>query len=462
MKARQLRKFPSPVNFPIADDLEFEDALYVVIGKTKLDAIGNGETVEVPLPWLPQDTAFGSTSFLVKLQLAMYMDLAPNSGVTTHCVHSALQLAVRQDILLWMLATWLWQDHEVISLPVPPSSSELESLLPPSAFVATVNRDSISIPWCGIHWQRLYAISKMECSLIAKANRERGAVERKNGKYEAVCFYDRVASLFQHPNAVSMALMGALSWHDPFVVQKMNELANPARTAAVVREFSSLMNSLICDSAKESLILDSDLRGDKSLLAQKGISVELLNDSFQQQGPLLCDIRTELDLAISNPVNKPRYKPSNFSRLISNPVNEPSYRQFKFARSESPVSPSPPSRSYGTTEVPMPLSSFEVEPGSLSSLWSDPSQGVNFKEATIEVESFDPLWSDQFHGEGSENASDSDQGEDNCEELDSDHDEGNPKDLTMTSPIRASQVIPAKRPRGNADTKVENKRRRKG
>jgi hypothetical protein len=184
-----------PDNFPIADDLEFEDALYQIIGKTKLDAIGNGETVEVPLPWLPQDTAFGSTSFLVKLQLAMYMDLAPSSGVTTHCVHSALQLAVRQDILLWMLATWLWQDHEVISLPVPSSSSELESLLPPSAFVATVNRDSISIPWCGIHWQRLYTISKVECSLIAKANRERGAVERKNGKYEAVFFfYDGVAS----------------------------------------------------------------------------------------------------------------------------------------------------------------------------------------------------------------------------------------------------------------------------
>jgi hypothetical protein len=110
----------------------------------------------------------------------------------------------------------------------------------------------------------------------------------------------------------------------------------------------------------------------------------------------------------------------------------------------------------------MPLSSFEVEPGSLSSLLSDPSQGVNIKEATIEVESFDPLWSDQVHGEGSENTSDSDQVEENCEELDSDLDEGNPKDFTMTSPIRLSQVIPAKRPRGNADTKVENKRRRKG
>ncbi|KAF8539864.1 hypothetical protein BDD12DRAFT_73551 [Trichophaea hybrida] len=199
VKARQLKKFPRPDNFPIADDLEFENALYEIIGKTKLEAIQNGETVEVPLLWLPLDTAFGSTSFLVKLQLAMYMDLAPSSGVITHCVHSALQLAVRQDILLWMLATWLWKDHEVISLPVPPSSSEVEFLLPPSGFVATVKRDSITIPWCDLHWQPLYMISKAECSLIAKANRERGAVEHKHGKYEAVAFFsDGVASLFQH------------------------------------------------------------------------------------------------------------------------------------------------------------------------------------------------------------------------------------------------------------------------
>ena len=375
----------------------------------------------------------------------------------THCVHSALQLAVRQDILLWMLATWLWKDHEVISLPVPPSSSEVEFLLPPSGFVATVKRDSITIPWCDLHWQPLYMISKAECSLIAKANRERGAVEHKNGKYEAVAFFsDGVASLFQHPNTVSMALMGAMSWQDPFVVRKMNELANPARIAAVVREFSSLMSSLICGSAKESLILDSDLRGDKSLLAQKGISVELLNDIFRlrQLCPLPGDIpRTEqLDLTVSDRVNNCCYKPLTRQQLICNPVNEPSYRRL-FQRSDSSVSPSPPSRLYGTKQDQIPPSSFEVEPEPLSSLWSAPGQGENFKENQFQLESL---------SEGSENVLDSNHGAENCEELGSDQDKENPKDLTRASPIRTSPVIPAKRPRRNSDTKVENKQRRKG
>jgi hypothetical protein len=332
-----------------------------------------------------------------------------------------------------MLATWLWKDHEVISLPVPPSSSEVEFLLPPSGFVATVKHDSISIPWCDLHWQPLYMISKVECSLIAKANRERGAVEHKNGMYEAVAFFsDGVASLFQHPNTVSMALMCAMSWQDPFVVRKMNELANPACIARDVREFSSLMSSLICGSAKESLILDSDLRGDKSLLAQMGISVELLNDSFRlrQQSPLPCDIpmTEELDLTESNRVDDRSYKPFKRQWLICNPVNEPSSRRL-FQRLDSSVSPSPPSRLYGTMQDQIPLSSFEVKP-------------------------------DQDQSEGSENVSDSNHGAKNREELGSDQNEANRKDLTRTSLIRTSPVIPAKRPRSNSNTEVENKRRR--
>ncbi|KAF8536856.1 hypothetical protein BDD12DRAFT_849181 [Trichophaea hybrida] len=291
VKARQLMDIPRPDNFPIADDLEFENALCEIIGMTKLEVKQHSETVQVPPLWLPQGTAFRSTSFLVELQLGMYMDLVLSSGVIIHCMHFALQLA---------------KNHEVISLPVPSTSSEVEFLLATSGFVKTVKRDLITILWCDLHWQPLYMINMAEWSLIAKANKECRAVEHKNGKYEAVTvFADRVASLFQHPNTVSMALMGAMSWQDPFVVRKMNELANPARIAAVVWEFSFLMSSLISGSAKESLILDSDLRGDKSILAQRADLVYRIQTIGQKNCQELCSDQDEenlIDLTRTSPI----------------------------------------------------------------------------------------------------------------------------------------------------------------
>ncbi|KAF8536425.1 hypothetical protein BDD12DRAFT_807790 [Trichophaea hybrida] len=143
---------------------------------------------------------------LVLMQLAVYQELSECS------VYSALQLAVRQDLCLWIIATWLWQEHEVIILPVSP---DMMMLLPPnvSCIAATVSHKFIRMPCCDIQWQPLNKIQVKEKNLIAEKNQDGGAVMWKDDHFQEVPKYvDKLASRFQHPNLVSHALIGRLDW----------------------------------------------------------------------------------------------------------------------------------------------------------------------------------------------------------------------------------------------------------
>jgi hypothetical protein len=236
--------------------VKFDSAIERIIGASHMQAIRNGEAVEVSLSWLPKD----SSCNMLLSQLAMYREIAKNSGIANQPVHSALHLAVRQDIFLWMLATWLWGDHEVI---IPPVATAFLSPQPSklSDIKAKVTRDSISVLGCDIHWQPLRSITNGEKTLIATMNRDRGAVVRNRERYEAAPFNDELASPFQHHNLVSQALTGALSWQDPHLALQIDELADPANTGAVIQDFSTMMKTLICHSARRSLILQKALQG---------------------------------------------------------------------------------------------------------------------------------------------------------------------------------------------------------
>ncbi|KAF8533029.1 hypothetical protein BDD12DRAFT_529475 [Trichophaea hybrida] len=201
------------------------------------------------------------------MQLAVYQELSECS------VHSALQLAVRQDLCLWMIATWLWQEHEVITLPVSP---DMTKPLPPkvSSITATVSREFIRVPCCDIQWQPLNKIQVKEKNLISEKNRDGGAVMWKDDRFQEVPKYvDQLASLFQHPNPVSQALIGRLDWKNIHVLRQITELSDPEQTPAVIKRFNSRMSSLIRESAERSLILDKALRGNQSVLKRREMSV---------------------------------------------------------------------------------------------------------------------------------------------------------------------------------------------
>jgi hypothetical protein len=237
--------------------IDFEQAVARIIGQEKVDDINQGSTVEVCFPWM--DKPLTNICNVVMLQMRMYDELGQG---TTHCVHTAVQLAMRQDLLLWMLSAWLFQSRQMIALPIPASALDMtlvgKQLLD---ITASVSRERIDINGLNIRWQALQTISSDELAVIVDANLRGGAVSRTDdGSYKAVDFIDERAVLFVHNHPISRALLGWEPWQSRLVRLHVDELLDASRTVAAIKAHSGLMIACMVDSAMRSLRLDAALR----------------------------------------------------------------------------------------------------------------------------------------------------------------------------------------------------------
>jgi len=248
-------------------------AIAAIIGYEKVQAILAGQRVEITLPWNIPSSNFALSEMpdIVVWQVDMYRQLATDDS-NTHCVHTALQLAARQDLLLWMLASWLWSAHEVIMLPVPAGKQPRWTNKPLAAWTAFVHSNSIELPWCKLIWMPLAQISPEEHGVIAFANAQGSSVVYAQGQYQALAFHtfqDHRGVLFQHPHPVSRALLGAGRWNSPDTMLAMSELMDPRRTRAILAAHGRVMLSCMIDSAMRSLRIDAAYRREESYLADR-------------------------------------------------------------------------------------------------------------------------------------------------------------------------------------------------
>jgi len=260
--------------------MDFEAAITQYLGEDMIKRIKSGEIVNVPLNW------FGCRHFTndhigpvpgmlhpVWWQVSMY-ELHYDGGNTDfvgNMVHSAIQQASRQDLVLWMLATWLWKDHEVVTLPIPATSeSPYNNLLFEDVLTAQVCQNRIRLPWCNIQWQPMSRISQASLAAITRTHREGGAVFRtKDGFVPVQGFQDEYGIPFSHPHPISQALRGYRKWNSPDVVSSMVELLDPQRIKIDIAEHGRIMAYLTLNSAIRSLWVDFTLGPDRSLLSHK-------------------------------------------------------------------------------------------------------------------------------------------------------------------------------------------------
>jgi len=270
--------------FPVPSALQFEKALTEIIGQPTVDAIRAGQTVEIKLPWSPSDGVQSSIGDIVTSQMDMYSKLGLAHGVTIHYVHTALQLATRQDLLLWLLAAWLFEEYEVITLPIPALNRPLLGKRL-SGFTASVSRQSIDVLGCNVHWKQLKTLSNQDLSTISQANASGGALIQIENGYQLIDFEDDRAALFVHPHPICRALIGAERWQSPLVKMHIEELLDTTRTATAMSSYGRLMFTLMIHSATRSVQLDHRLRQGTSsgVTAQASDATVALDRPFDDQ-----------------------------------------------------------------------------------------------------------------------------------------------------------------------------------
>jgi len=188
----------------------------------------------------------------------MYSKLGLAHGVTIHYVHTALQLVTRQDLLLLLLAAWIFEEYKVITLPIPALNRQLLGKRL-SGFTALVSRQSIDVLGCNVHWKQLKTLSNQDISTISQANASGGAVIQLENGYQLIDFEDDRATLFVHPHPICRALIGAESWQSPLVKMHIAELLDTTCTATAMTSYGRLMFTLMVHSATRSVQLEHRL-----------------------------------------------------------------------------------------------------------------------------------------------------------------------------------------------------------
>jgi hypothetical protein len=280
VQARRVRKgrpsvrkddqaFPGPRRQPLPTPgvhrLEaISSAVASIIGQQKLDDIFQGSTVEVALPWLMEPVT--NVCDIVMWQVEMYR----SRGDMEEIVWTALQQALRQDLLLWMLATlFLGQGCELVALPLP-TPLELLPTKPLSSIRATISQGEILVGDLNLTWTPKKSLTDIDNMTVALGNAQGKYVTRNENTGGRIRlgkeYTDKRAAIFSHSHPISRALAGFIEWDNPLVELAVNDLLNPNATAGIVHAHSNMLRALMVESAMCSLRVDATLDRQNSFL----------------------------------------------------------------------------------------------------------------------------------------------------------------------------------------------------